>query len=152
MQFKALLDRFNPADREDQLLYFRLVHELDIESMEELRPRMSKAITHRDFRLIIMETAYYHPWPEWIEPLTRVLRYESDLGVFSAGVATLQHMNQTKALDALRELGHLRHAPAFQELIAEAIAEAIDDHDAVVEPTVSEHPATVECSSTRGSA
>ena len=119
--FRLHLDHLDPTDRGDILRYLRLLHDVGDDAVEELSPRLLKAMTNRDFRLLVAESAFYYPWPGWIEPLAKLLRHESDLEVFESGTRCLARMGTGPASETLKELYSIRHATAFQEILSQAL-------------------------------
>lgn len=120
-QFSFHLERLEPTDRQDVLTYFRLLDAVGKDAIVELAPRLVKSISSRDFRLLVTETSFYYPWSGWVEPLARLLRHESDLEVFESGTRSLANMGTEAASQTLKELYAIRHAPAFQEVLSEAL-------------------------------
>ncbi len=123
-QFRAFLDHMDETERADQLHFFRLLDGTGSEVVGELAPRAFRVTASQGLRLLAAEASYYHPWPEWVSPLARFLRHETDPGIFATCVQALTRIGNGAALAALKELNGLRHEPAFQEILAEALAQS----------------------------
>jgi len=123
-QLRAHLDHLDPEDRFDILRLLRLAAGAGEDTVEELGPRLQKHLTPPPLRALIVELAYYHPFHSWMGYLVKALRHESQLEVFRVGCRALTRQDPKAALEALRELFALRHDPAFQEIVSEALAVA----------------------------
>ncbi len=121
---RTLLDHFKEGDRHQQLAFFRAFHEAGPEALEELAPRVLRPTAPKGLRLLAAEAGYYHPWPGWTPVLARVLRRETDPGIFQTGTMALGRIRTPKALEALRELSVIHAAPAFRTQVAEVLAHA----------------------------
>ena len=119
--FRALLDHFDDSDRHHQLAFFRILHHAGPPAVQDLAPRILRPTAPRGLRLLAVEASYYYPWPDWAPILTRLLRHESDFGIFSTGTEALGRIRTAKSLEALRELLRARAAPQFQSQIAEVL-------------------------------
>lgn len=119
---RTLLDHFMEGNREHQLAFFRALHEAGPEALEELAPRILRPTAPKGLRLLSAEAAYYHPWPGWVPVFARLLRHETDIGIFQTATEALGRIRTPKALDTLRELSMVRAAPAFQIHVAEVLA------------------------------
>jgi hypothetical protein len=121
---RTLLDQFDDGDRAHRLAFFRAFHEAGVEALEELGPRILRPTAPKGLRLLAVEAGYYHPWPAWTPILARMLRHETDFGIFRTGTETLGRVRTPKALEVLRELSVIRAAPQFQGQVADVLARA----------------------------
>lgn len=121
---RTLLDQFDDGDRAHRLAFFRAFHEAGPEALEELGPRILRPTAPKGLRLLAVEAGYYHPWPGWTPILARMLRHETDFGIFRTGTETLGRVRTPKALEALRELSVIRAAPQFQGQVVDVLARA----------------------------
>ncbi|HEX9009359.1 MAG TPA: hypothetical protein VF804_03255 [Holophagaceae bacterium] len=122
--FRTLLDQFDDGDRAHRLAFFRAFHEAGPDALAELAPRILRPAAPKGLRLLAVEAGYYHPGPAWTPVLARMLRHETDFGIFRTGTEALGRIRTAKALEALRELSVLRAAPQFQGQVAEVMARA----------------------------
>lgn len=120
-QFGRLMDHLDPDDNDELLTYFRLLDAMGSEMLAELSPRLLQASAPVKLRMLIVEAAYYHPYPGWISVLSRSLRRESDLNVFDVGVRALTKIGMPEATDELRLLSSLVHDPSKREMISSAL-------------------------------
>jgi len=120
-QFRLQMDHLDADDPEDQLLFFRMLDLLKGDVIAELAPRMLLASSTAPFRLLVAEAAYYYPDPEWLAPLSRVLRRETDLNVFSVCVRALVRIGTAESEEEFRQLSSQTHEPAKRELLSEAL-------------------------------
>lgn len=120
----TLLDRMDPSVDADQLGFFRAVDAAGPAGLEELGPRVLRTGCPQGLRSLVMEAAFYLPWPEWIPLLSRLLRHETDLARFSLGVEALGRMGHGEALAVLQELTRIRGAADFQACVAEVLGRA----------------------------
>lgn len=119
---RTLLEQFDDGDRAHRLAFFRAFHEAGPEALEELGPRILRPTAPKGLRLLAVEAGYYHPWPAWTPVLARMLKHETDFGIFRTGTETLGRIRTAKALEALRELSVIRAAPQFQSQVVEVLA------------------------------
>jgi HEAT repeat protein len=122
--FRTILDHLDGSDRAHQFLYFRALHDAGAEAVPELALRVKKVSTGRELRQLVLESCYYYPWPTWVPMLSRMLRHESDLSLFTIGLHALGRIGDQKALSALQDLSQTRAAPEFQKLVTEELAHA----------------------------
>ncbi|HEX9081974.1 MAG TPA: hypothetical protein VF768_06825, partial [Holophagaceae bacterium] len=120
--FRTLLDHFDASERTHLIAFFRGVSGAGPSVIEELASRALKPTAPRTLRLLSVEAAYYHPWPEWIPVLNRILRHELDFEIFRTGTEALGRMPSEEALRALQELSVIRGTPQFQGQVADVLA------------------------------
>ncbi len=120
--FRNLLDHFNASDRPSLLAFFRDISQLGPPAVEELASRVLRPTAPRFLRLLTAEAAFYHPWPEWIPVLDRLLRHELDTGIFYSGTEALGRIPSQAALASLQELAVIRATPQYQNQVAEVLA------------------------------
>lgn len=118
---EVFLDRLDPAWREDQLAFFRVLADAGPEAVAELAGRVQKVSCPLELKRLVVELAYYRPWPEWTPLVSRLLRHEKDLGIFDTGVQALGRIRTPEAMAALRELAMGRATPGFREAVHEAL-------------------------------
>jgi hypothetical protein len=123
-QFRAVLDHLDPAERADQLLFFRILNDIGQDAVAELGPRLLRVSASRGFRQLVFEGCFYYPWPAWVPILARALRRESDPELFSVGVVSLGNIGDAEALAALKELSQLSSQPGSKEVVADVLAQA----------------------------
>ena len=121
--FRQLLDHLDGSERGQQLAFFLAILEVGPVAVQELDTRLPGSRTPRDLRRLAMEASFYHPWPDWVPILARILRYESDHAIFVTGVRALGRMRSPAALELLRELNILRQGAVFQETVAEVLSQ-----------------------------
>jgi HEAT repeat protein len=122
-QLRAILDHFDGTDRSHVLMFFRVVYCAGPEAVQEIIPRVTLAAAPKPLRHLAMEASYYHPWPEWLPMLVRLLRHELDLQTFQVGIQALGRIGGADALTELRLLSTIRSQPGFQECVAMVLAE-----------------------------
>lgn len=120
--FRNLLDHFDASDRGSLLAFFREIPQMGPPAVEELASRVLRPTAPRFLRLLTAEAAFYHPWPEWIPVLDRLLRHELDTGIFYSGTEALGRIPTEAALAALQELAVIRATPQYQNQVAEVLA------------------------------
>jgi len=120
-QFRLMLDHLDPSDPDDQLRFFRVLDLVKDDAVQELAPRMLLASSPIPMRLLVAEAAYYYPGPEWLGPLGRVLRRESDIGVYAVCVRALARIGTAASNEELRTLSSLTHEPVKRELLSVAL-------------------------------
>ncbi len=121
--FRGVLDHLDGDDRQHQLAFFRCILEAGPDAVPELDGRLPGSRAPRALRQLAMEAAFYFPWPDWLDILARILRYESDLAIFETGVRALGRLATPAAMDALRELNTMRQGADFKEILAEVLAQ-----------------------------
>ncbi|BDU72128.1 hypothetical protein [Mesoterricola silvestris] len=122
-QFRTVLDHLDGDDREDQLAFFRCVLSTGPEAVEELDGRLPGSRAPRALRQLVMEASFYFPWPDWLEILSRMLRYEAELPIFETGARALGRIGSPGALEVLRELNTMRQGAEFKEILAQVLAQ-----------------------------
>jgi HEAT repeat protein len=122
--FEFFLDRLDPARREDQLAFFRIVAATGPEAVKELALQVHRVSCALDLKRLTLEFSYYFPWPEWCPVIDRILRHEKDLDLFETGVRALGRMRIPAALAALRNLSLSRATPGFREIVDEVLHES----------------------------
>ncbi len=120
--FRNLLDHFDASDRPSLLAFFREIQHLGPPVVEELASRVLRPTAPRFLRLLTAEAAFYHPWPEWIPVLDRLLRHELDTVIFYSGTEALGRIPSEAALAALQELAVIRATPQYQNQVADVLA------------------------------
>ncbi len=123
-QFCAILDHLDASEPADQLSFFRALHDVGAEGLEELGPRLHRAGASHAFRQLVFEGCFYYAWPLSVPILARALRHESDPEFFGLGVEALGRIGNPEALEALRELAQVASGPGFPERVAEVLAQA----------------------------
>ena len=123
-QFCAILDHLDGSQRADQLSFFRALHEVGVQGIAELGPRLNRAGASRSFRQLVFEGCFYYAWPTSVPMLARALRRESDPELFGLGVTALGRIGNEEALAALQDLAQLSSGPGFQERVAVVLAQA----------------------------
>ena len=123
----TLLDRMDPGEESDQLVFFRALNAAGPSGVEDLAPRVLRAGCPSGLRSLVVEAACYLPWPEWLPVLARLLRHETDLGRFALGVEALGRMGHEEALAVLQELARIRGAADFQAQVVEVLARTDPD-------------------------
>ncbi|WP_306601551.1 hypothetical protein [Geothrix sp. 21YS21S-2] len=121
--FRAVLDHLDGEDRRDQLEFFSCVLAAGPEVVLELDGRLPGSRAPRALRQLAMEAAFYFPWPDWLEILARILRYESELAIFETGARALGRIGTPGALDVLRELNTMRQGADFKEILADVLTQ-----------------------------
>lgn len=122
--FEIFLDRLDPTRRADQLAFFRTVAEEGPGAVEELAGRVHRVSCPAALRQLTLEFSYYHPWPQWLPVVERLLRHEKDLALFETGVMALARMGLPGAVAALRGLAQSRATEGFREALDRALGEA----------------------------
>ncbi|WP_306589486.1 HEAT repeat domain-containing protein [Geothrix sp. 21YS21S-4] len=122
--FELFLDRLDPTERTDQLAFFRLAGEEGLTAIEELAPRVQKVSCSPDLKRLVVEFSYYHPWPQWLPVLTRLLRHDKDLALFETGARAVGRMRTPASLAALKELALGRATAGFREAVETVLLEA----------------------------
>ena len=126
---EMFLDRLDPTHRADQLAFFRIMDDLGGAAREELSGRVQRVSCPPALRRLALEFVYYHPEPEWMVLLERLLRHEKDLATFETGVRTLGRMRTPASLAALRALSLSRATPGFREAV-DGVLQASDPEEA----------------------
>ncbi|HEY3399228.1 MAG TPA: HEAT repeat domain-containing protein [Geothrix sp.] len=121
--FEVFLDRLDPTWRAGQLAFFRTVAEAGPEAVAELKDRVQRVSCSPGLRQLTLEFSFYHPWPEWLPVLDRVLRQEKDLVLFKTGVRALGRMGIPAATASLRALSQSRAEPDFREAADQVLQE-----------------------------
>ncbi len=121
---RIFLDHLDGEERSHQLEFFRGVMAAGPEAVGELDGRLPGSRAPKALRQLSMEACFYFPWPEWVPILSRILRYESDLAIFSTGARALGRIGNEEALDALRELNSMRQGAEFKEVLAGVLTQA----------------------------
>jgi hypothetical protein len=121
---RVLLDHLDGGDRAQQLAFFQAILEVGPAAIEELNGRLPGSRAPVALRRLAMEASFYYPWPGWVPILERILRYETDHGIFVTGVRALGRMGTEEALDALRELNAMRQGAEFKETLAEVLSQS----------------------------
>ena len=120
---RLLLDHLDAEDRSQQLAFFRGLLEVGPDAVRELDGRLPGGRAPRGLRQLAMEASFYFPWPAWVPIHQRLLRYESDHGIFVTGVRALGRVGTAEALEVLRELNSLRQGGEFKETLAEVLSQ-----------------------------
>ena len=120
-QFRRLLDHLDAEDPDDQLLFFHMANLVGEDGIQELAPRMLRVSSSPAFRLLVAEASYYYPNPEWVVPLSRALRRESNLDVYSVCVRALAQIRTPESDAELRRLSALTHEPQKLQLLSAAL-------------------------------
>lgn len=120
-QFRRLLDHLDAEDPDDQLLFFHMANQVGDEGIQELAPRMLRVSSTPAFRLLVAEAAYYYSNPAWVVPLSRALRRESNLEVYSVYVRALAQIGTPESDEELRLLSSLTHEPEKLDLLSAAL-------------------------------
>lgn len=120
--FRNLLDHFDPGERSHLIAFFRTLAQAGPAAVEELSSRALRPTAPRPLRLLVSEAAYYHPWPDWIPVLNRILRHELDFEIFRTGTEALGRIRTEATLKALQELSVIRATPQFQGQVADVLA------------------------------
>ncbi|MDP2877469.1 MAG: hypothetical protein Q8O00_14880 [Holophaga sp.] len=120
-RFRSLVDHLDPSDPEDQLRFFRVLELVKDDAVQELAPRLLLASASLPFRMLAAEAAYYYPNPEWMAPLIRVLRRESDIGVYEVCVRALARIGTAASNEELRSLSSTTHEPVKREMLSMAL-------------------------------
>jgi hypothetical protein len=121
--FRQLLDHLDGSQRDQQLAFFLAILQVGPAAVHELDTRLPGSRAPRELRRLALEASFYYPWPDWLPTLARILRYESDHGIFVTGVRALGRMRTPAALELLRELNILRQGAEFQETVAEVLSQ-----------------------------
>jgi len=122
-QLRALLDHLEGEERSQQLAFFQGILETGPAAVAELDGRLPGSRAPRALRRLAMEASFYFPWPGWVPINQRLLRYETDHGIFLTGVRALGRMGTPEALEALRDLNAVRQGEAFTETLAEVLSQ-----------------------------
>ena len=122
--FDMFLDRLDPTWREHQLGFFRIVAAAGPDAVEGLAERALRVACPAGLKQLVLEFSYYFPWPEWTPVIDGLLRHETNLEFFETGVRALGRTRTTEALDVLRALSLSRAAPAFRDLVDQALRES----------------------------
>lgn len=122
--FELFLDRLNPALREHQLAFFKVVAAAGPESIDELADRVHRVSCPVGLKQLTLEFSYYFPWPEWVPVIDRLLLHEQDLDLFETGARALGRMRTPEALAALRALSLSRATPGFREVVDQVLHES----------------------------
>jgi hypothetical protein len=121
--FEIFLDRLDPDDRGNQLVFFRILAASDAEVVRGLEGRVQKVSCPFGLKQLTVEAAYYFPWPEWAPVIERLLRHEKSLDLFETGVRALGRIRSPQALACLKVLSFSRVAPGFREIVNEVLLE-----------------------------
>ncbi|HEX4846240.1 MAG TPA: HEAT repeat domain-containing protein [Geothrix sp.] len=122
--FELFLDRLDPGSRAGQLAFFRATLEEGPAAVQELAGRVQRVSCPAGLRQLTLEFCHYHPWPEWLPVVERLLRHEKELPLFETGVRALGRMRMPAAVAALRALSQSRATPGFREAVDRALREA----------------------------
>ncbi len=122
--FEMFLDRLDPASREHQLAFFRIVAAAGPDAVQDLSERVLRVSCPTGLKQLTLEFSFYFPWPEWTPVIDRLLRHEKNLELFDTGVRALGRIGTTEALNSLRDLSLSRATPMFRQLVDQALRES----------------------------
>lgn len=122
--FEMFLNRLDPALREHQLAFFRIMAAAGPDGVEELAGRVQRISCAAGLKQLTLEFSYYFPWPEWSPIIDRLIRYEKDLELFETGARALGRIGTPEALDCLRSLSRSRAMPGFREVVDQVLQES----------------------------
>ena len=122
--FEMFLDRLDPAWREDQLSFFRIMAAAGPDGVEELAGRVLRVSCPVGLKQLTLEFSYYYPWPEWCPVLDRLLKHEKSLELFETGARALGRIRTAESLEALRGLSLSRATPGFSEIVDQVLRES----------------------------
>lgn len=118
---RAALDHMDPNLRADQLEFFRQVLACGPDCIPELGQRVSRTQAPPALKALVLEGAFYHPWPGWVPVLARLLQYENDPSRFEVGARALGSVGDEAALEALRNLHTTRRGSPVEAILAEEL-------------------------------
>jgi len=124
---RAALDHMDPTARLDQLSFFRHVLACGPDCVPELTQRVSRVQAPPMFKQLVLEAAFYHPWPQWMSMLAKLLQYENDPGRFEVGAKALGSIGTPESVNALKDLHTTRHGAPFEEILAQELRECDPD-------------------------
>ena len=122
--FEMFLDRLDPAWREDQLSFFRIMAAAGPDGVEELAGRVHRVSCPVGLKQLTLEFSYYYPWPEWCPVIDRLLKHEKSLELFETGARALGRIRTAESLEALRGLSLSRATPGFSEIVDQVLRES----------------------------
>ena len=115
--FEMFLNRLDPALREHQLAFFRIMAAAGPDGIEEVGSRVNRIASPAGLKQLVLEFGYYFPWPGWSPVIDRLLKHEKNLEIFETGARALGRIRTPEALDCLRNLSLSRATPGFRDIV-----------------------------------